>query len=82
MTVVPSPGVIVTVAESLSRDLGWVSGWCDLLRMKLNTTKTMIVFRPHTMHPQSPPLMIGGTVPKQSDDPDIWGVTCDSKMTF
>ena len=30
MAVVPSPGVIVTVAESLIRDLGKVSQWCDL----------------------------------------------------
>ena len=28
--VVPSPGVRVTVAESLIRDLGMVSEWCDL----------------------------------------------------
>ena len=28
--VVPSPGVRVTVAESLIRDLGLVSEWCDL----------------------------------------------------
>ena len=27
---VPSPGVRVTVAESLIRDLGRVSEWCDL----------------------------------------------------
>ena len=31
MAVVPSPGVRVTVAESLIRDLGRVSEWCDLL---------------------------------------------------
>ena len=30
MAVVPSPGVRVTVAESLIRDLGRVSEWCDL----------------------------------------------------
>ena len=30
MTVVPSPGVRVAVAESLIRDLGRVSEWCDL----------------------------------------------------
>ena len=47
MAVVPSPGVRVTVAESLIRDLGRVSGWCDLWGMKLNAskTKTMIVSR-------------------------------------
>ena len=30
MAVVPSPGVWVAVAESLIRDLGRVSEWCDL----------------------------------------------------
>ena len=56
MVVVPSTGVKVAVAESLIRDLGRVSEWCDLWGMKLNTskTKTMIVSRSRTMHPQSP----------------------------
>ena len=40
MAGVPSPGVRVTVAESLIRDLGRVSEWCDLWGMKLNATKT------------------------------------------
>ena len=35
MDVVPSPGVRVAVAESLIRDLGKVSEWCDLCGMKL-----------------------------------------------
>ena len=51
MAIVPSPGVRVTVAESLIRDLGRVSEWCDLWRMKLNArskTKTMIVSRSRT----------------------------------
>ena len=34
------------------------------------------------MHPQSPPLTIGGTVLKESDDLVIFGVTFDLKMTF
>ena len=82
--VVPSPGVRVTVAESLIRDLGRVSEWCEIWRMKLNAskTKTMIVSRSRTMHPQSPPLTIGGTVLKESDDLVILGVTFDSKMTL
>ena len=52
--------------------------------MKLNAskTKTMIVCRSHTMHPESPPLTIGGTVLKESDDLVILGVTFDSMMTF
>ena len=62
--VVPSPGVGVTVGESLIRDLGRISEWCDLWEMKLNErkTKTMIVSRYRTMRLQSPPLIIGGTV--------------------
>ena len=84
MAVVPSPGVRVAVAESLFRDLGRVSEWCGLWGMKLNEskTKTMIVSRSQTMHPQSPPLTIGGTVLKESDNLVILGVTFDSKMTF
>ena len=34
------------------------------------------------MHPKSPPLTIGRTVLKESDDLVILGVTFDSKMTF
>ena len=51
--------------------------------MKLNAskTKTMIVSRSRTMHPQSPPLTIGGIVLNESDLV-ILGVTFDSKMTF
>ena len=79
IAVVPSPGVRVAVAESLIRDLGRVSEWFDLWGMKLNVskTKTMIVSRSQTMHPQSPPLTIGGTVLKESDDLVILGVTFD-----
>ena len=40
MAVVPSPGLRVTVAESLIRDLGRVSKWYDLWGMNLNTSKT------------------------------------------
>ena len=38
--------------------------------MKFNAskTKTMIVSRSRTMHSQSPPLTIGGTVLKEADD--------------
>ena len=80
----PSPGLRVAVAESLCRDLVKVSAWCDLWGMKLDAskTKTMIVSRSRTMHPQSPALTIGGTVLKESDDFVILGVTIDSKMTF
>ena len=56
MAVVPSPGVRVTIAKSLIRDLGRVSEWCDLWGMKLNAskTKTMIVTRSCTMHRSHP----------------------------
>ena len=84
MAVVPSPNVRVAVAESLIRDLGRVSEWCDLWEMKLNArkTKTMIVLRSRALHPQSPLLTIGGTVLNESEDLVILGVTFDSKMTF
>ena len=66
----PSPGVRVTVAESLIRDLGRVSVVCDLLGMNLNAckTKTLIVSRSCTMHSHSLPLTIGLSVLKESDD--------------
>ena len=84
MAVVPSPGVRVAVAESLIRELGRVSEWCGLWGMKLNAnkTKTVIVSWSRTMHPQSPPLTIGGTVLKESDDLVRLGVTFNSKMIF
>ena len=34
------------------------------------------------MHPQSPPLTIGGTLLKESDDLVILGMTFHSKMTL
>ena len=84
MAVLTSPGVRVTAAEFLTRDLGRVSEWCDIWWMKLNArkSKTMIASWSRTMHPQSLPLTIGGTVLKVSDDLVILGVTFDSKMTF
>ena len=83
IAVVPSPGVRVTVAESLNCDLVRVNAWCDLWGMILNASKTknMIVSRSRTMHPQSPPFAIDGTVLKESDDLGILGVTFDSKLT-
>ena len=54
MAVVPSPGVRVTVAESLLCDLGMVSEWCNLLGMIMNASKskTMMVSRSRTMLPK------------------------------
>ena len=84
ISVVPSPGVRVTAAESLNGDLVRVNAWCDLWGMKLNAskTKTMRVSRSRTMHPQPPPLTIDGIVLKDSVNLDILGVTFDSKLTF
>ena len=58
----------------------WYKLWYNLWGMKLNAikTKTMIVSRSRTVHPQSPPLTIGRTVLKESDLV-ILGVTFDSK---
>ena len=80
----PSLGLRVAVAESLSPDLVKVNELCDLWGMKLNAskTKTRIVLRSRTMYPQSPALTIGRTVLNESDDLVILGVTFDSKMTF
>ena len=52
--------------------------------MKLNTskTKTMIVSRSRTVHPQLTPLTLDGTVLNDSADLVILGVTFDAKMTF
>ena len=69
----------------MNRDLVRVNAWCsDLWGMELNSskTKTMIVSRSRTMHPQPPPFTIDGTVLKESVDLDILGVTFDSKLTF
>ena len=84
IAIMPSPGVTVTVAESLSRDLVKVSEWCYLSGMTLNASKTntMIVSRSRIMYPQSPSLTNGGTVLKESDDLLILGVTFDPKLTF
>ena len=56
ITVVPSSGLEVAVAESLSRNLVKVNEWCDLRRMKLNKSKTttMIVSRSRTCIPNHP----------------------------
>ena len=84
MTDVTSPGVRFTVAESMICDLGRVSEWCDLCGMKLNTrkTKTMVISKSRTMHPQSPSLTIGGAVLKRAEDLVILGVAFDSNVTF
>ena len=84
MAVVQSTGIRVTLTFYLIRDLGKVIEWCDLFWMKLNAseTKTVIVSRSSTMHPQSPPLTIGEIVLNESDDLDLLRVAFVSKMTF
>ena len=42
MTVVAFPRVRVAVAESMIRDPGRVSEWCNLWGMKLNASKTRV----------------------------------------
>ena len=84
VAIIPSPDIRVAVTESLNRDLNMVSMWCDLWGMKLNASKakTMIVSRSRTIHPQSTPLTLEGTVLKESADLVILGVTFDAKITF
>ena len=52
------------------------------MTLNVSKTKTIIVSRSRTMHPQSSTLTIGRTVLKESDDLVILGVTFNSKMTF
>ena len=84
MAVVPSPGARVAVSEFMNRDLNRVSVWSNLWGLKLNAskTKTMIVSRSRTVHPQLTPLTLDGTVLKESADLVILGVTFYAKMTF
>ena len=84
VAVVPSSGERVAVLESMNRDLNRDSVWCNLWGKKLNAskTKTMIVSRSHTVHPQLAPLTLDGTVLKESADLVMLGTTFDAKMTF
>ena len=52
--------------------------------MKLNASKskTMIISRSRTVHPQLTPWILDGTVLKESADLVIFGVTFDAKITF
>ena len=70
VAVVPSPGERVAVSESMNRDLNRVSVWCNLWGMNQNAskTKTMIVSRSRTVHPQLTPLTSDGTVLKEPAD--------------
>ena len=80
----PSPGERVAISESMNRYLNRVSLWCNLWGMKLNVskTKTMIISRSSSVHPQLTPLTLDGTVLKESADLVILGQTFDAKMTF
>ena len=76
VAVVPSPAEIMVVTESMNRDLNRVIVWYDQWRMKLNAgeTKTMIVSRSCTVHPQLTPLTLGGTVLNESAEL-FWSAT-------
>ena len=79
----PSPGERVAVSESMNRDLNWVSVrnfWG--MKLNVNKTKTMIVFRSHTVHHLLTPFTLDGTVVKESADLVILGVTFDAEMTL
>ena len=60
VAVVPSPGERVAVAESLNRDLNR-SLWLWEMKVNASKTKTVIVSRSRTIHPQSTPLTLDGT---------------------
>ena len=70
VAVVLSPGERVAVSESMNRDINRVSVWCKLWGMKMyaSKTKTMIVSRSRTVHPQLTTLTLDGTVLKESAD--------------
>ena len=52
------------------------------MKLDAGTTKTIVVFRSCTMHPQSPPLTIVGTVLKGSDDLNILGLNMIPRLLF
>ena len=83
MAVVPPPGVRVAVAESLIRDFGRVSKWCDLWGMKLNASKTKTDSF-EVSHNASPvtPINYWRNCTEGVCDLVILGVTFDSKITF
>ena len=58
--------------------------WCDLFGMKFYASKikTMIVSGSCTIHPQSTPMSLDGTLLEVSGDLVLFGVTFDAKMTF
>ena len=62
VAVVPSPADRVAVTESMNRDLNRDCVCCDVPGMKLNVskTKTMIVSRSCTVHPQLTLLTLDG----------------------
>ena len=78
------PDERVAVSESMNRNLNRVSVWCNLWGMKLNAskTKTLIVSRSRTVHPQLTPLTLDVTVLGESADLVILWVMFDVKMTF
>ena len=60
---IPPPNMRYDVTESLNRDLGKISTWCNLWDMRLNPNKTqsMIVCRSRTVFSPHPDLLVGST---------------------
>ena len=52
------------------------------MKLNMSHTKTEIVSRSCTLHPESTPLILDGTVLKESDDLVMLGVAFGTKMTF
>ena len=84
VAVAPSPGERVAVSESMNCDMNRVRMWCDLCGMNWNAskTRTVMVSRSCTMHSQSTPLAVDGTVFRESADHCNIVVMLDAKMTF
>ena len=84
VAIVPCPGERVVLTESLNRDLNRVHMWCDLwgMKSKASKTKTMIVPRSCTIHHQSSPLTLDGTVLKQCAGLVILGMMLMLRMTI
>lgn len=73
-----------SAAASLNRDLERISQWCVRWGMKLNPSKTQIIYfsRSKTLEPAHPPLFLGESELVPSDHIKVLGVVLDSKLTF
>ena len=82
--VIKDPSSRASAALSLNRDLEKIFQWCIRWGMKLNPSKTQVIYfsRSRTMEPAHPPLRINDYVLVPSDHIKILGVILDSKLTF